>query len=142
MYFLIFLTFNFYYAAFPVWAAEHLHWTIFKLGIFFSFLSAVLVVVQGPVLSVMSSKISDAKLVIGGSVILSIAFLFFRSDNTVLIYCGALFFGIGNGLMWPSFSGYTFQRGPRSLPGRNTRICKQRRKSRKLYRVNYGRILI
>jgi len=103
MYFLIFLAFNFFYVSFPVWAARRLQWSVFKLGIFFSFLSIVLVIIQGPVLSKLSSIVSNAKLVIAGSLILSAAFIFFRSDNIVFIYCGALFFGIGNGLMWPSF---------------------------------------
>lgn len=103
MYFLIYLAFNFFYVAFPVWAAKSLHWSVFQLGIFFSFLSAVLVIVQGPVLARISSFISEAKLVMVGSAILSVAFIFFKSDNTVLIYCGALFFAFGNGVMWPSF---------------------------------------
>ena len=103
MYFLIFLAFNFYYVSFPMWAAESLHWGVFQLGIFFSFLSAVLVIVQGPVLSKISAIVSDAKLVIAGSLVLAASFIFFRSYNTVMIYCGALLLGIGNGIMWPSF---------------------------------------
>lgn len=103
MYFLIFLAFNFYYVAFPVWAAKNLHWSVFQLGIFFSFLSAVLVIIQGPVLSRISAIFSDARLVIAGSLILAASFLFFRSDSIVVIYFGALLLGIGNGIMWPSF---------------------------------------
>jgi MFS family permease len=117
VYFLIFLAFNFYYVAFPVWAAQHLHWNVLRLGIFFSFLSAVLVVVQGPVLSKISAKISDAKLVIGGSLILAVAFVFFRSDKDIYIYFGALLFGLGNGVMWPSFLAILSNIGPDRYQG-------------------------
>jgi len=90
LYFLIFLAFNFFYVAFPV-------------GIFFSVLSGLLVLVQGPVLTILSNKFSSSVLVIAGCLLLAVGFALFMSSRDVIIYAGAFFFALGNGLMWPSF---------------------------------------
>jgi len=103
LYFLIFLAFNFFYVAFPVYVAGDLHWTVLQMGIFFSVLSGMLVVVQGPILSWLAKKVSSAILVIGGAVLLSAGFAFFRYPGVPMIYTGAVFFSAGNGVMWPSF---------------------------------------
>jgi len=103
LYFLIYLAFNFFYVAFPVYVAQQLHWTVFKLGIFFSILSGVMVVVQGPILSKMSKGFSNGSLVTAGGIILSGAFLLLSSANDIVLYGGAILFACGNGLMWPSF---------------------------------------
>lgn len=103
MYFLIYLGFNFFYASFPVYAAQEMHWTVLRLGIFFSVLSGALVIVQGPILSRISKIFSGATLVIAGSVILSGAFLLLGTHSNALLYAGAVLFALGNGIMWPSF---------------------------------------
>ena len=51
LYFLIFLGFNIYYAAFPTHAAKDLKWSVTQLGIFYAILSGIMVFVQGPVLA-------------------------------------------------------------------------------------------
>jgi len=56
LYFLIFLGFNIFYAAFPVHAIQHLKWSVTQMGVFFSILSFMMIVVQGPVLSRLSKK--------------------------------------------------------------------------------------
>ena len=103
LYFLIFLAFNFFYVAFPVYVAGDLHWSVLQMGIFFSVLSGMLVIVQGPILSRLAKKVSSAMLVIGGAVLLSAGFAFFRYPGLWMIYTGAVFFALGNGVMWPSF---------------------------------------
>ncbi|MGZ3872892.1 MAG: MFS transporter [Mucilaginibacter sp.] len=103
LYFLIFLSFNFFYVAFPVYVAADLHWTVLQIGLFFSVLSGLLVLVQGPLLSFISKKLSSAILVIAGSVFLSCGFILFMYPGNVMIYAGAVFFALGNGMMWPSF---------------------------------------
>ena len=103
MYFLIYLGFNFFYSSFPVYVAQEMHWTVLKLGIFFSVLSGVLVIVQGPILSRISNMFSGTTLVIAGNVILSGAFLLLGTHSNALLYSGAIFYAIGNGIMWPSF---------------------------------------
>jgi len=81
---------------------QALNWSITELGVFFSFLSGLMVVVQGPVLSRLSKRFSDAYLIIFGSLILGTNFVLMTSQNLGLIYFAALLFAIGNGLMWPS----------------------------------------
>ena len=102
IYFLVFLGFNFYYIAFPVHAAGALGWTLKDTGLYFSFLSVVMVFVQGPLLGWASKRASDASLVISGSLILSVSFLGMLSTQTVPVYAAAALIAIGNGLMWPS----------------------------------------
>ena len=50
LYFLIFLGFNLFYTAFPFHAVKSLKWSIIDTGMFFSVLSLMMVIVQGPVL--------------------------------------------------------------------------------------------
>ena len=103
LYFLIFLGFNIYYASFPAHAANDLKWSVTQLGIFYSVLSGVMVLVQGPILHKALKKFSEEKLVIIGSVILGTNFILFASNNLISIGAALILFALGNGLMWPSF---------------------------------------
>ncbi|WP_340817685.1 MFS transporter [Methanolobus sp. WCC4] len=102
IYFLIFLGFNTFYTAFPVHAANDLQWSIAELGFFFSFLSILLVIVEGPVLSYVSKRYSDPFLIISGSLILGSNFVLLAFGSSILTYVAALLFAAGNGFMWPS----------------------------------------
>jgi MFS family permease len=102
VYFLVMLGFNLYYVAFPVHAAESLHWSARQVGAYFSILSLSMVVVQGPILSRASKRVSDAALSVLGSLILATSFVFFLSKQGSVLYMGAMVLALGNGLMWPS----------------------------------------
>jgi MFS family permease len=103
LYFMIFLAFNFFYVAFPIHAVQGLKWDLLKLGIFFSLLSLIMVFIQGPVLSKISSKFSDSILTISGSFLLGMGFFLFTSKSEALILLAVILFSSGNGIMWPSF---------------------------------------
>ena len=103
LYFLIYLGFNFFYVAFPVYVVQQLHWNILQLGIFFAILSGLLVIIEGPVLSGLAPRVSGSVLVITGILLLAVAFVLFCSSSTLLLYLGLVFFSLGNGIMWPSF---------------------------------------
>ena len=103
LYFLIFLGFNFFYVAFPIYVVQQLQWNVLQLGIFFALLSGAMVIVQGPVLSRLSSRIRSSMLVIAGNLLLAVSFALFCSSSVPLLYLGLLFFALGNGIMWPSF---------------------------------------
>jgi MFS transporter, DHA1 family, tetracycline resistance protein len=103
LYFFIFLGFNIYYTSFPIHAVAGLKWSITQMGIFYSVLGGVMILVQGPVLRKALQKFSEEKLVIIGSLILGVNFTLFVSDNIVLIFGAVILFALGNGLMWPSF---------------------------------------
>ena len=102
LYFLVFLAFNFFYIAFPVHAVTVLDWTLTETGIFFSAMGFMMVLVQGPVLNRLSRIASNRMLVIGGSLILAAAFVFYTSSRTPFIYFGTALLALGNGVMWPS----------------------------------------
>lgn len=103
LYFLIYLGFNVFYTAFPAQAMDNLKWSTLELGIFFSLLSAVMILVQGPGLNWIGDKVSDAKLTVIGCLLLVANFALLVSGHIVWIGLAAVLFGIGNGLMWPSF---------------------------------------
>ncbi len=102
LYFFIFLGFNIFYVSFPIHAVVRLGWNITQMGIFFAVLSGIMALVHGPILSKASKKFSDGVLVIIGSIILGTNFIFFISNDIVLLYVAAVLFAVGNGLMWPS----------------------------------------
>ena len=104
MYFLMFIGFNLFYTAFPVHAIENLGWNVQKMGLYFSYLSLMLVIVQGPVLTRVSKKYSDSILVFAGCFLLGTNFILLESGDQFLTYLAAVFFALGNGVMWPSIN--------------------------------------
>ena len=117
LYFLIFLSFNFFYVAFPVHAIQALDWDLFQLGIFFSVMGGILVFVQGPVLTWISDKVSEAWLIILGSTLLALGFFFFTNSELWKIYVAVTLFALGNGVMWPSFLTVLSQKAGKELQG-------------------------
>jgi MFS transporter, DHA1 family, tetracycline resistance protein len=99
---LVFFAFNIFYVAFPMYVVQDLHWTLAATGVFFSVLSALMVVVQGPVLTWAGRRRSDRTLVLAGSVLLALAFPFFGAAHPAGPWAGAALLALGNGLMWPS----------------------------------------
>jgi MFS family permease len=100
--FLIYLAFNLFYVAFPVHAAESLAWSVRDVGLFFSYLSALMVLVQGPGLTWASKRASDRSLVLVGGLLLGGSFLLFVPESAWWVIIGAALLSAGNGLMWPS----------------------------------------
>lgn len=117
LYFLIFLGFNIYYAAFPTHAAKDLKWSVTQLGIFYAVLSGIMVLIQGPVLRKALKKFSEERLVIIGSIILGTNFILFVSNNIVSVSVAVILFAVGNGLMWPSFMSILSRRAGSKLQG-------------------------
>jgi MFS transporter, DHA1 family, tetracycline resistance protein len=117
LYFLTFLGFNIYYAAFPTHAANDLKWSITQLGIFYAVLSGIMVLVQGPILRKALKKFSEEKLVVIGSLILGTNFILFVSNNIVSVGGAVILFAVGNGLMWPSFMSILSRRAGTKLQG-------------------------
>ncbi|MEL7662714.1 MAG: MFS transporter [Methanosarcina mazei] len=103
LYFLIFLGFNIFYTSFPLHAIAVLDWSIAEMGVYFTVLSGLLIIVQGSLLPRLSKRYSDASLIIFGSLMLGTNFLLLIPGNLFLTYLAAGFFALGDGLMWPSF---------------------------------------
>lgn len=102
VYFLVFLGFNLFYVAFPVYATTAIAWSLTRIGVYFSFMGLMMALAQGPVLKRLSQRWSDRKLVVAGGILLATSFPFFTGTSGVLIYAGTTLLAIGNGLMWPS----------------------------------------
>ena len=117
LYFLIFLGFSIYYAAFPTHATKDLKWSVTQLGIFYAVLSGIMVLIQGPVLRKALKKFSEEKLVIIGSMILGTNFILFISNNIISVGGAVILFAVGNGLMWPSFMSILSRRAGSKLQG-------------------------
>lgn len=103
LYFVLFLGFNIFYAVFPVHALRVYEWSSVELGIFFSTLSVLMVVVQGPLMGFLSGRVGEVPLVVGGSAILAISFVVLIFGGPLLAFLAAALFALGNGVMWPSF---------------------------------------
>ncbi len=103
VYFLVMFGFSFFYAGFPVYAAQGLGWSVSEAGSYFATLSVATVVAQGPVLAFVSGRIADKTLVTIGALVLATGFSLLLSGNMVMIYLAALFIALGNGVMWPTF---------------------------------------
>ena len=102
LYFLIFLGFNIFYAAFPVQAVNGLKWSVAQLGVFYAALSGMMVLVEGPLLRKALKRFSEEILIVIGSIILGANFILLVSNDVSVVYCAAVLFALGNGLMWPS----------------------------------------
>ena len=102
LYFLIFLGFNIFYTAFPLHALNLLDWQVSDMGLYFTVLSSMMMIVEGPVLSRATKIYSESFLVVIGSFVLGINFLLLVPASEILTYIAAIFFAVGNGLMWPS----------------------------------------
>ena len=103
LYFIIFLAFNVFYAAFPIHAVDGLSWNSVELGIYFSVLSGSMVLVQGVLLPAISKYFSEIRLILMGTLGLCVSFALLLRQDLFSLYISALFFAGGNGLMWPSF---------------------------------------
>ncbi len=117
IYFITFLGFSFFYVSFPVFASRILEWSTFQLGIFFTSLSAMMILVQGPLLGWVSKRVSDISLVTFGALLLALSFFLFSQGTVVWVYTAAAFYALGNGLMWPSFLSVLSQVGDDSKRG-------------------------
>ena len=101
--FVIFLGFNVFYAGFPVHAMQSYNWTTGQLGLFFAVLSGMMIVAQGPLLT-LASKHLGRRVVFGiGMGCLVLALLSLVLPGGPIIYVGAALFALGNGLSWPTF---------------------------------------
>ena len=117
LYFGIFLTFNVFYVSFPVFTAQTLQWDTLQLGIFFSALSSLTILVQGPILRQAGKYASEKTLILIGSALLAVTFSLLSTGQEWSAWAGVFFFAFGNGLMWPSFLSVLSQTAGSDLQG-------------------------
>ncbi|WP_299440718.1 MFS transporter [uncultured Aquimarina sp.] len=117
IYFLTFLGFSLFYAGLPIYASTILEWTAIDLGIFLAYSSFIMILVQGPLLSFLSGKVSNILLVTVGTVLLSLSFFLLSNSSIIILYVANTLLSIGNGLMWPSFLSLLSKTGNSSMQG-------------------------
>lgn len=118
LYFLIFLAFNFFYATFPVHASDNLDWNSARLGVFFTVLSFFMILTQTFVLPRLSRRHGDVTLFMAGCFVLVGSFALLPLSSDLPIYGSAMLYGLGNGIMWPSFLSMLSQLGNKRQQGR------------------------
>lgn len=101
--FVLFLGFNFFYAGFPVHAAAVYEWETGELGMFFAVLSGMMIVAQGPLLSVASKHLNRRWVFAIGVACIALALASFQLPEGPFNFIGAALFAVGNGLSWPTF---------------------------------------
>ena len=117
IYFFTFLSFSFFFAGFPVYVSKDLGWSPTELGVFLTISSIVMVLIQGPGLNFLANKVTDRFLVIVGSLLIAISFLFLMSSSSFWLYVANILRAIGNGLMWPSFLSILSGTGSKHIQG-------------------------
>ena len=124
IYFLVMLSFNFFYVSFPVFAIGTLGWSLTDTGVFFAVMGLAMVVVQGPILGKVSGILSEKPLIVFGGIALALGFRLFDASTTAGIYAAVALMALGNGLMWPSAlsvlskaAGDTYQGAVQGLAG-------------------------
>lgn len=101
--FVQFLSFNLFYAGFPVHANLELGWDAGSMGIFFAVMAGVMIVAQGPILRAASARMSQPAVFALGMLSLVASFGAFALAHPWAPMSGAVLFALGNGLSWPTF---------------------------------------
>jgi DHA1 family tetracycline resistance protein-like MFS transporter len=115
LYFLVFAGFSIFTAALPVHASA-LGWPASKLGVFYSALSVALIATQSGVLPRLR-RFPGPILGAAGSALIAASYLCFLGSSDAALFAGAVVYGVGNGIMWPSYLAILSQAGPPSAQG-------------------------
>ncbi|WP_109301175.1 MFS transporter [Aquimarina sp. AU474] len=117
IYFLTFLGFSLFYAGLPIYASSILKWTSIELGIFLAYSSIIMILVQGPLLSYLSNKVSNVTCIIMGTLLLAISFYMLSISSIMIMYMAITLLSLGNGLMWPNFLSILSKTGNHQMQG-------------------------
>jgi MFS family permease len=117
IYFLIYLAFSIFTAAFPVHAVVDVGWSSMKLGTLYMSLALALALTEAVFLPRVTRKLATAEITAGGSVILVCAYLLMSLHSTTALLLGGVLYGVGNGFMWPSYLVMLSRSGPPEAQG-------------------------
>jgi len=117
LYFLVFLGFSIFTAALPIHAATDLGWSSSELGVLFTALALALVATESVLLPALASRISDSVLGAAGSALVAFGYVLMVTRSSPALYTGAILYGVGNGLSWPSYLSILARSGPAQLQG-------------------------
>lgn len=117
LYFLIYLAFSIFIAALPVHAIVDNGWTASKLGVLYALLALSLVATEGLVLPRLVKKLAAPAIAAAGSALLIAAYGLMAVSHDAALLAGGILYGIGNGLMWPSYLVMLSDAGPPACQG-------------------------
>lgn len=103
LYFIVFLSFSFFYVGFPVFANEQLGWSARELGGFLALSSIIMFVTNTYGIQYLNKFTSNRNLIIFGSLLLGISYLLMPLQNILMLLAANCCLSVGNGILWPSF---------------------------------------
>ena len=118
LYFLVFLGFSIFSTVLPMHVLVDLHWSSDRLGELFGVLSITLIVTQAAILPPIAKRISDARVGAFGSLLVAASYASVALLGDVGAFVGAGLYGVGNGLMWPSYLSMLSETGSPASRGR------------------------
>ncbi len=117
VYFLTFFGFSLFYAGLPIYANGILKWSAIDLGLFLAYSSLLMIIVQGPLLGMLSKKVPSHALIIFGASTLALSFFLLSTKDVLVLYLANTLLSLGNGLMWPSFLSLLSSLGSKNAQG-------------------------
>jgi DHA1 family tetracycline resistance protein-like MFS transporter len=117
LYFLVYLGFSMFTAALPIHAATELGWTSSRLGVLYTVIAVSLVATETLVLPRLTRHTSEGILGTVGCAMVMVCYLLMTGRSDAALFTGAILYGLGNGLMWPSYLSLLARTGPRTLQG-------------------------
>lgn len=102
-YFLAFFGFSLFFVAFPLYALTGLGWGSAELGLFFAVMSGGTILIQGPVLTRLSKRFSEAALISMGAASQAAGFCLFAFAGEAGALAAIPLLAFGNGIVLPSF---------------------------------------
>jgi MFS family permease len=117
LYFLVYLAFSIFVAALPVHAIVENGWSAGKLGLLYALLALSLTVTEALVLPRVTKKLSPPAIAAFGSALLIAAYILISMNASAALLAGGVLYGVGNGLMWPSYLMMLSEAGPHACQG-------------------------
>ncbi|MDB4956728.1 MAG: Tetracycline resistance protein [Myxococcales bacterium] len=117
IYFLVYFGFSIFAATIAVHATKDLGLSSDQLGLLFTTLALGLVVTETLILPRLERKVASTTLGAGGCAILVLAYVLMTRSSAGSLFGGAVLYGIGNGLMWPSYLALLSESGPPQYQG-------------------------
>jgi DHA1 family tetracycline resistance protein-like MFS transporter len=103
IYFLVYFGFSIFAATLAIHATKDLGLSSGRLGILFTTLALGLVITQTLILPRLARKLSSATLGATGCAMLVLAYVLMTRSSSAPLFAGVILYGVGNGLMWPSY---------------------------------------
>lgn len=117
LYFLIYLAFSIYVTALPIHAVTDVGCRATQLARLYVTLALALAVTERFALPRVARKLATPVIAAAGCSMLVVAYLLISRSTEAALIAGAVLYGVGNGLMWPSYLVMLSRSGPAEYQG-------------------------